>query len=169
MNAQSLSRRGVVAALAALPTLSLAALVTTAPDPILAVIEVHRRAFLRRLELESICSATDDDHPSYPEKALAMEAAYGVERDAELNLITTPIQTIAGALALLKYADDFCTQQLVLPSDPRGWHSSYEMLREFSDAEVVDRFSGKPINLPLVSWVVRNSYHALVELTATAI
>jgi hypothetical protein len=99
------------------------------------------------------------------------EAAYDAETEARdaLNphqMALTEIQptTMAGVLALLAYLDDFRTQAIELPEDPRGYHSEESFLSELTDETILDKFNGKLVVLPYDFWIMRNVREALQSL-----
>jgi hypothetical protein len=54
----------------------------------------------------------------------------------------------------------------VHPEDPSNWHSGQDGdLGELIDEDIIDRFSGKPVELPFMFWVMRNVQEALQTLT----
>jgi hypothetical protein len=89
-----LNRRAVLAGAAALPAVSVPALVAGAdPDPIFAAIEAHRAA-RKRLDTEAFDDA--DDCPEWHEANDATDRAAA-------DLAETKPVTIAGAAALMRY------------------------------------------------------------------
>jgi hypothetical protein len=52
-----------------------------------------------------------------------------------------------------------------LPED-REWHSGEETdgISSFADKEVLEKYSGKPLELPLIFWITRNIRTALQAL-----
>jgi hypothetical protein len=152
----------------ALPAAVAIAAPATAPtvDPIFAAIEAHRDAFIRCMERARIFSRLKPGTRKYEAADARSVEAYGLRKVAEEELANTEPTTMAGILALLGYVNDFHCQVFVHPEDPSNWHSGQDGdLGELIDEDIIDRFSGKPVELPFMFWVMRNVQEALQTLT----
>jgi hypothetical protein len=101
------------------------------------------------------------------EAEAAEDDAWLAEVDAQWKLTNVVPTTFAGVLALLAYSDDLYTGALALPEEPQNWHSGREVggfLGVSCDDEVLDKFSGEPIELPLIFWIMRNVRTALQDM-----
>jgi hypothetical protein len=102
-----LSRRTLVASAAALPTLTVPAVVAASaePDPIFAAIESHRSAWVdwsAIVEHEYGLGLYYDD-PRYAASQAVMEAKQAIKCDRCFNLVEIYPTTIGGVVALLQY------------------------------------------------------------------
>jgi hypothetical protein len=175
MSSTNLSRRATLAGAASVPALALPVSVALAapetapaaiePDPIFAAIEAHRDAFVCDMRAARIFSRLESGTPEYTPEYKAADShakdAYGLLSDAEDGLANTEPTTMAGVLALLAYVEDFHCQAVVHPDDPKNWHSEGVDLGKLIDEDVIDKFSGEPIELPFTFWVMRNVREAL--------
>jgi hypothetical protein len=141
-----LNRRNALAAVAALPALAVpaAAIAAVAPDPILAVIEAHRRAWADlgtecknqevlegEISSERRCSDPYSIEPGDDPRWIALEHAMravhsriGNATDAMIEIEPT---TIAGAAALLSYAAEH------VRVSGANWPEGYESPEPASD------------------------------------
>jgi hypothetical protein len=168
MSNGNISRRALSAGFASLvpaPTVS-AALASgiSATDPIFAAIEAHRDAYMRRLKACNVVVHLRDGTPEHEVADEANSIAIAANIAAEVALANIQPTTMAGVLALLAHVDDFDCQGLALPEDPRQCHSLHEFLPTMTDDEILDRFSGEPIELPFTFWILRNARIALQAL-----
>jgi len=143
-------------------------LASTAPDPIFAAIEAHKRVHLHKLKVCSINFATDFSAPEKPNTDAADDAARTATEEAERHLSEIRPTTLAGVIALLAYADDFCTQKFALPGQEANWHSSDDdwMLGLHLRAGLKDRYSGEPVHLSTLHCITTNALNALRTLSA---
>jgi hypothetical protein len=105
----SLSRRNMLAGLAAVPAVLLAAVPTmaAAPDPIFALIEAKRAADIAHLAALDVLNkaerrygvGSDEEQAAYDDSEPACHAAF----DTAWSLASTPPTTLAGVLAVLKF------------------------------------------------------------------
>jgi hypothetical protein len=170
MSTKQLSRRALVRGAAAIPAAAVlpaaasekakwsapAVNDVSEPDPIFAAIEAHREAFIRDMRAAKAYSDLESDVAD-----AHAQHAYGLLRAAEGELANTEPTTMAGILALLAYVDDFHCQAIVHPDEPKHWHSGEENLGKLIDEDIIDKFSGEPIELPFMFWVMRNVREAL--------
>jgi hypothetical protein len=141
------TRRAVLAGAAALPAISLPA-IATEPDPIFAAIERHKMAF--RIEQET-CRAEghmDSSAPEYKATRAAVDVANDACNEAAYALAELEPTTKAGALALLKYVEEFNAGHFVLAETlalPRNqqWRSGATAWPEhiYYDDETEELFS----------------------------
>ncbi len=169
MSHENLNRRALVVGAASIPALALpaVAMAATEPDPIFAAIEAHREIFVRMLRAARHNANLDEDSPAKEEAEASDDAARAIENDAQLELANVEPTTLAGVLALLAYLDDLYVGAIAHPEDPRGWHSgggNGGFLNDFIEDEVLDKYSGKPLELPLMFWIARNVGMALQKL-----
>jgi hypothetical protein len=97
----AMNRRAILAGAAALPTATIPALAAE-PDPIFAAIEVHRAAWAA---LEKGCSRLSDT--STPESEAEFDRLNDAVEEAAGTLVDTQPTTMAGAVALLRYAAEY--------------------------------------------------------------
>jgi hypothetical protein len=121
-NTKTPSRRAVLsgAAGAALATTTAPAVaaagILAEPDPIFAAIEAHRAAEAAFTATVDDEAETEEHDPRRPAVVIAYDRASDNADAAAWALIENPPTTIAGAAALLRYADK-------LFSAPDGWES----------------------------------------------
>ncbi len=168
MSHENISRRAILAGAAiSLPTIALPAIAiaATEPDPILAAIEAHREAQMRWMISGRIWANLFPSTPEFDAAEKAHDADVKLRTDAEDELVDTRPTTIAGVLALLAYVDDFHCQAFAHPEDPTQWCSDESCFRDTRvDHKILDRLSGKPIELPFTVWIMRNARLALSTL-----
>jgi hypothetical protein len=92
----------------------------TEPDPILAVIKRHRKAWEA---FEDRCS--DLDHEGTPEARAEWKRLHKPVKDAECELGEAKCSTLQGAIHLLRYVDS-------LDAEGQPWHRCFN--RSFADA-----------------------------------
>ena len=134
-----------------------------AADPVFAVIEAHRAAFMRKMETGEVVSDLFRSDPEYTVAEAAQDVAGEEESEAKFALADVRPSTMTGLLALLSYVEDFNTQAFPLPKDPKNWFSDHSWLRPLP-GDYLDRHSGEPIELPFIFWILRNSREALQTL-----
>jgi hypothetical protein len=167
MSPENLSRRAILAGAASVPALALPtiALASAGPDPAFAAIDAHRELFVRLMVAARHDSYLERGDEGKEEAEAAGTLARTAEDDARWELANVLPTTFAGVLALLAYLDDFYTGAFVHPDDPQNWYSCEEdWLSTFADEDIVDKFSGEPIRLPLIFWITRNIRTALQEM-----
>jgi hypothetical protein len=160
------SRRSLVTATAALPALAIpvVALGSADLDPIFAAIAAHREAFMHKMRACRVTVHAEDDTPEQEAAWEAEDAGRDILDQAKTDLGTTQPSTMAGVIALLTYMDDFHVQAFELPEDPTQWHSEQQELGTLVDESILDKFNGRPIELSLNFWVMRNVRAALQML-----
>jgi hypothetical protein len=148
------------------PSIAKAESAVSGGDPIFAAIAAHREAFMLTLKAIKVRVPL---HPRAPEAQAAdaaVSAAHDVLAEAEIALIAIQPTTMAGVIALLDYIDDFHTQAIVLPEDPKNYHSEVSFLSDgLQDDRLINRFNGEPIELPFNFWIMNNVREALQTLT----
>jgi hypothetical protein len=168
---ENLSRRTILAGAVTAPALALpvsAIAATELGDPIFTAIEAHRGAFMGSMRSSYNLFYMDEDAPEYAAATAARDADYEVRHATEEELALTVPTTMAGVLALLAYLHDFDTQALALPENPDHWHSDHEAIQPRADDGILDRYSGEPIELPFMFWIMRNVRTALQTLAVQA-
>jgi hypothetical protein len=165
MSPANLSRRAILAGAASVPAFALpaAALASTEPDPAFAAIDTHREALVRKMAAARRDSELERDDDGKKEAEAAETLARAAEDDAQWELAIVVPTTLAGILALLAYLDDLYAGEVALSEDPKNWHSGEDEsgLSTFADEEIIDKFHGEPIELPLIFWITRNIRTAL--------
>jgi hypothetical protein len=136
------------------------------PRSYFAAIEVHRAALLQQMEKSWSFADLDVDAPDYNAAEAEEGAARDVEEKIQMDLANVQPTTLGGVLALLAYVDEICLGGVKLPHDP-DWRSDVECLHDFSDDAIVDSFDGKPLELPLLFWLMRNVRNTLQGLAVT--
>jgi hypothetical protein len=128
------------------------------PDPIFALIERHRSALIFEMEKSSVTAHMNSKvgGPKYRAAEKEQGSAWDAVGAVELEMVGAPPTTLAGVLALLAHVDDLFAQRIVLPSDPKNWHSMYESLGNYFHDDVVSPFNGAPVSLPFYFWIMRN-------------
>jgi hypothetical protein len=162
------SRRAILAGAASVPVLvalPAAALASTEPDPVFAAIDAHREVLLRAMAAARHCSNLAVRDQGKKAADAAQDFACAAEDDAQWELANVVPTTFAGVLALLSYLNDLYTGGIALPED-RDWYSGEESdgISSFADEEVLEKFSGKPLELPLIFWITRNIRTALQRM-----
>jgi hypothetical protein len=120
------SRRDVICAAAGValaPAIATTAITHAIPDPILELIEEHKRAW------SAFDAATDrlgaaersGDAQQLRHHNNAWRAAAHIERTAAWKLVLTPIASIAGAAALLHHASEFERAGNTWPNADDNW------------------------------------------------
>jgi hypothetical protein len=116
MSHENLSRRAILAGAASVPALALPAVGKSAsaePDPILAAIEAHRRAWV---DLDP-CSELDSmAHKGNEEAVQELDRLNKGLDAAVVNLLNIAPTTIGGVAAVLAYAAEFASND-----DGAGW------------------------------------------------
>jgi hypothetical protein len=155
-----LSRRSLVTTAAALPALAMpaAAVASTELDPVFAVIEDHRRAYIERLRTGAPAARARPSNPEYKNLMAAEDSASDLFDDATETLAKTQPTTVSGVLALLAYMEEFHLGEIYLPED-RRWSSSGACLSFYGDVEDVN---GEP--LPFLFYIMRNVRAALQSM-----
>jgi len=166
MSSSHVSRRAILAGASAVPIIALApgaqafpAVATASPpidDPIFAVIEKHRAALIFQMAKSRVVCHLNNHDPEYETAEEEEQSARAEENFAQELLAGSVPSTPAGAVALLAYVDDLCTQKIVLAEDPTQWYSQHQILDDFLRDDVVDAFSGHVMSLPFFFWVMRN-------------
>lgn len=187
------SRRSLLAGAAAVPVLALPAIALPAcpePDPIFAVIDRHRAAYVESIaafkehrELEELLPSDkrrsyqicddyyiwgetgdprlDTDDPRWIESVFRVGETHDDARVAAIEMTNVCPTTIAGALALLTYIDDF--NRGVVHNDS----GHYEWPDELSgEDEGLTCRNGRALEMPWPFWVMRNIQAALRSLAA---
>jgi hypothetical protein len=100
-----LSRRSLVTSAAALPALTVPAVVAASaePDPIFAAIESHRSAWVDWSAIVEHEYGLGFDDPRYAASQTVMEAKQAIKCDRCFNLVEIYPTTIGGVVALLQY------------------------------------------------------------------
>lgn len=139
------------------------------PDPIFALIERHRAALILYMEKARVVAHMNSikGGPKYQTAVEEQDSAAIAEDAVSEELAGAVPSTPSGALALLAYVDDLCAQRIVLPADPKNWHSSHERLGDYCQDDIVSPFDGAQIGLPLFFWVMRN-VRATLEASGAA-
>jgi len=147
----------------ALPTVASAA---TEPDPAFAAIDTHRQALVQSMTAARHNFFLGSRDKGKEEADAAADVARTAEDDAQWELANVVPNTVAGVLALFAYLHDLYVGAIALPEDPANWRSNEESdgLSSFADEEIIDRFSGEPMELPLIFWITRNVREALQEM-----
>lgn len=176
MSSTNLSRRVILAGAASVPALATASALPAAastdafvPDPIFAAIEKHRGALISAMR--AAWTAFDCD-PACKEKLRSAEMeADRNEHAAQFALVETVPTTMAGVFALLNYTEELQTGNVALPEEPDQWHShgnDSSYLQDFIDEEIPDKFTGEPLDLPFLFWMMRNVRTALRSIAGAA-
>jgi hypothetical protein len=140
---------------------------STEPDPIFAVIERHREAYLARMRASRAVFGLRHTDPAFDKADAADSDAHLIESKALDALCTIEPTTFVGVLALMQYVQDFYEQKLELPEESHNWHSVGTELEGLYEAEgMFDKFNGKPLELPISYWIMVNVRGALQELVA---
>jgi hypothetical protein len=168
MSPENLSRRAILAGAAAVPALAAlpaGAFASTEPGPAFAAIDTHREVLVRAMAAGRHSSHLGQRDGGKKEADAAQDLAYAAEDDAQWELANVVPTTFAGVLALLAYLDDLYTGRIALPEDS-DWYSGEETdgISSFVDEEILQKFSGEPIELPLIFWITRNIRTALQEM-----
>jgi hypothetical protein len=166
-----LSRRMLVTATAALPVLAVPRFAAAESDPVFAVVAAHRDAYVNRLRTSRPTVTLEPNDPREAELEAADDAAREVEDEARWELSEVMPATIAGAIALLRYIEEFQEQAIELQEEPKHWHSSADdpvILDKIEHPSLVDKFNGELLELPLSYWVMQNVRIALQTLAGEA-
>ena len=170
---EKLSRRSLVTAAAALPTLAVSAAPATAvpkPDPVFDVVAAHRRAYRNRMRAAQPTVFLEPGDPREKELEAACDAACEVFADATDALSDVVPTSMAGVLTLLGYLGEIFEQEVYLSEDPANWHSGGEhnydaaLNTAYTAEDLFDKFSGEPLELPLTYWVMQNVIQALAVI-----
>jgi hypothetical protein len=131
------SRRAVLAGIAAAPTLAAPALALSGPDPIFAAIEAHRATWA---ELNTRCSALSDE--GTPEADAELQRIMDVDFDAACELADTEPMTLAGAVALLRYAAECDGEGYVFEDEEDGKTKLLSYFIQINVAHALDTIGG---------------------------
>jgi hypothetical protein len=103
------TRRAILAGGAAAATLPAAALAVplAPPDPIFAAIEAHRTAMTTFNAVVDAQSELRSSTREYEALGGPLDRAYDAQHDAALALLSVAPTTITGAVALLRYANEY--------------------------------------------------------------
>jgi hypothetical protein len=92
-----------------------------AVDPIFALIEAHKVAFMRRMAASAALFDVPDTSKRHKALVAADNKARDVDEDAAFKLITVEPTTMAGVLALINYVEAFNQQKFQYK---KGWNSA---------------------------------------------
>ena len=169
-----LNRRVMLAGVAAAPVLAIPTPGTTStfaaasqPDPVFATVAAHREAFVEHMRAARLDGKLMRSDPGAEATGAALDAADEVYQEATLELSEVVPTTMAGVVALLRYLEEFQEQAIELPEAPRQWHSGDHdalLTETYEHPNLVDKFSGEPLELPFVYWVMLNVRTALQPL-----
>jgi hypothetical protein len=138
-----------------------------APDPVFAAIAAHRQAYLEMMRAGANC----DSWNASADLEEAADAAREIESETERELAAVVPTTMAGVIALLRYCEEHEEQRVVLPEDPKNWHSGdpdcASLLRAtFEHETLLDKGNGEPLAPPMAYWIMQNVREALQSLAA---
>jgi hypothetical protein len=153
------SRRAILAGAAALATApALAASPNT--DPIFALIEAHKIAFMERLQTLHDYYADETCEEAEARSSAAMGANY----NAAIQLVEITPTTLAGVVALIDYVDDFAAGKFKL----HGMESSMSEWPggNLVDEEIYDVAGAEPGELGFAFAVLLNVRNALSAMAA---
>ena len=169
-----LNRRVMLAGVAAAPVLAIPApgaastfAAASEPDPVFATVAAHREAFVEHMRAARLDGKLMQSHPGAEASGAALDAADEALEEATLELSEVVPTTMAGVVALLRYLEEFQEQAIELPEDPRSWHSGDHdalLAETYQHPNLVDKFSGEPLELPFTYWVMQNVRTALQSL-----
>jgi hypothetical protein len=103
------------------------------------------------------------------EAKAAEDSAYEIYQRATDDLSEIVPTTMGGAIALLRYLEEYQEQVIELPEEPQDWHSGDEggLFEEtYEHPSLRDKFNGEPLQLPFVYWVMQNVREGLQSLMA---
>lgn len=138
------------------------------PDPVFAVIEAHRAAYLHWSEAVRVSASMYQTDPGYDVAQAVTEERSGPEQEAAAELAGIVPATMAGVHALLDYIDAFNRGGLALPNDSPTQISSHLTWPEDLEEESVTDACGRPLNQPWPFWIMRNVSIALRQITGAA-
>jgi hypothetical protein len=179
----ALSRRSLVTSAATLPALALPAVAvaavnlpawqapalveqSTKPDRIFAAIEAHRNSIIEMFRADRAYFDLNCNTPEYAAAVAAARPFSDAHTDRENELVATTPTSMAGVLALVAYIDDLYACKVALPEEPTQWYTNPGMFSEGWELdEVVWPHNGKPLNMPMIFWIMRNVREALENLS----
>lgn len=139
----TLSRRALVSSAAALPALTVPAVVaaSTEPDPIFAAIERHRQSIAPWLAAVEYEFGIDRNDPRHAEAERMTAEKQGNLLETCADLIRIYPTTIAGVVALLRYfAQSAADDRVYWP----GRHTDYELDLARHAAAALERIARSP-------------------------
>jgi hypothetical protein len=160
---------------AALPALAVPAIadVTTEPDPTFAVMEAHRNPLFDAMRATKFRNEMLLNDPRYPKAEAEDSAASGAERSAQFELANVVPTTWAGVFALMEYVEALHTAKVALPEHPEYYASVDDdqcgcdhWISKFEVDDLVSPHHGRPLQLPLIFWVMQSIRAALQSLSA---
>jgi hypothetical protein len=157
-------------------------IVTEQPDPILAVLDQHRSAYIAWLRIlkeedmleeelpkdkrrsKCICGEMElheTDDPRWIANLRNYEETWSRVEAAAVAMTNVVPTTMAGILSMLAYIDEFNRGHVRLSCDRNCGSEHYQWPEELVDDDVLTAHFRKPLTMPWPYWVMRNVQAAL--------